>query len=84
MDMYISCGRLRLGKHRKTAVELLELGTLLRVVMREIDHVHRAGLGSCEAPPIRAEFWPAGAGRIFGYRELLLRTATWFVFSCAP
>ena len=57
MDMYISCGRLRLGGHRKTDVELLELGTLLRVVMREIDHVHvmkmhvmqtahRAGLGT--------------------------------------
>ena len=46
MDMYISWIRLRLGKHRKTDVELLELGTLLRVVMREIDHVHRAGLGT--------------------------------------
>ena len=46
MDMYISWDRLRLGEHRKTDVELLELGTLLRVVMREIEHVHRAGLGS--------------------------------------
>ena len=39
MDMYIRW-RLRLGGHRKTDVELLELGTLLRVVMREIDTVH--------------------------------------------
>ena len=46
MDVYTSEKRLRLGGHRKTDVELLELGTLLRVVMREIEHVHRAGLGS--------------------------------------
>ena len=53
MDMYISCDRLRLGEHRKTDVELLELGTLLRVVMREIDTVQRAGLVSS---PIRRAF----------------------------
>ena len=80
MDMYISWIRLRLGGHRKTAVELLALGTLLRVVMREIEHVHRAGLGSA---PIRRNAYNSSPVRRNFKRPIRTQFSRWHPVSFA-